>query len=275
MTTQNISIENLQALNNFISVETVEALNTSSPAMTKLAELVTDTGNYVKSRLNALTVFFSNKEQYPNIKRFVENNKFMDSNKVYVVIPEGFKGNLSEYSTLLLKIQNEFIDNFIADFITPYDSYISKLINNPTLLESINYKHNAKIKDTSGYTKALAKFNSMAVTREETLGKCFSNMKQFELMVENTISLLKEQERNNVANIKEAIIRLDQKLNILANTITDNSNNINIKASVVKTLSDLTLELAKQTEFVAVVFTLINSFIGSVNYTEERFKDVR
>ena len=115
----------------------------------------------------------------------------------------------------------------------------------------------------------------MAATREETLGKCFSNMKQFELMVNNTISLLKEQERNNVANIKEAVIRLDQKLNILANTITDNSNNINIKANVVKTLSDLTLELAKQTEFVAVVFTLINSFIGSVNYTEERFKDVR
>ena len=82
MTTQNISIENLQALNNFISVETVEALNKSSPAMTTLAELVTDTGNYVKSRLNALTVFFNNKEQYPNIKRFVENNKFMDSNKV-------------------------------------------------------------------------------------------------------------------------------------------------------------------------------------------------
>ena len=48
-------------------------------------------------------MFFNNKEQYPNIKRFVENNKFMDSNKVYVVIPEGFKGNLSEYSTLLLK----------------------------------------------------------------------------------------------------------------------------------------------------------------------------
>ena len=40
MTTQNISIENLQALNNFISVETVEALNTSSPAMTKLADLL-------------------------------------------------------------------------------------------------------------------------------------------------------------------------------------------------------------------------------------------
>lgn len=275
MTKENISIEALQSLNNFIGLETVEALNTTSPAMAKLAELVTDTGNYIKDRLNALTVFFNHKEQYPNIKKFLDNSTYTDSAKMVIIVPEGFKGNLADYSTLLLKIQREFIDKYISEFITPYDSYISRLVNNPALLESINYKHNAKIKDTSDYTKALAKFNSTGVTRELPIGDCFSNFNQFKMMLLNTVDLLKEQEKNNVASIKEAILRLDEKLNALATTITDSSNNINVKAEVVKTLSDLTLDLAKQTEFVAVVFSLINSFIGSVNLTEERFKDVR
>lgn len=276
MSTKTVTLESLNLQARFVSIETVDGLTTSGLAMTKLAGFVSDTGRYIKEKFNAVTAYFNNETiKYEHIDLFTNKFKYLDAKDFIVIVPEGFKGNYKDYSDLLLKIYKEFSTKFLKEVVLPYDHYISQLVNNPVLLESLTYKHQVKVKDVEAYRKQLAKFFTPKFGVEVKLSTVFGSMNEFKVTRENTLALLTLQSDSHIVEIKKAITALDEKLNLLASTISSNSNNINVKSQVANTLSELTMELANEVEFFAVFDNMVNNFIGAMNSTEEIMRDVR
>nr|DAT15816.1 MAG TPA: hypothetical protein [Caudoviricetes sp.] len=267
----------LESLHEALSVEQVTSNVTGGEKTGKLASMVDNGIKYVKGTLNTISTFFRTEDNkgsasFPSLATAPNNFKYIEMTHHKVQIPEGFTGKLTDYISDLTKANQMVNQAIVMDLILPFDVYIAKIINQPTLLASFSHTHKVKEKDVTKVTKGLAKYFT---GRKETLvpfQKCFGNMNEVLALRNEAIALQKELDNVDIAKVKEAEASLSSNLAKLIAILKDNSNVINVSSKTLDNISDLTLELAKQVEAFAVINSMSITAMQCVQVLESSLK---
>lgn len=257
-----IKFEDIELLCQNTSFEAVGVLNGGSQAVQKLTSLTKTTLGYMAQKmasLNSILVYFKGfkRGQYVYYRTFTQKYKYLEVSQNKIQVPDGFTGNLSEYADTLLKTFEECTSKIITDIIDPFNTHVSKLINQPALLSSQSYKHAIGKSDVERYRKDISKFHSAKKHNQLSIGEVYARMADIDTHADTMDKINELQQRYPLSDVQVAVNKLDGNLNALIEVITDKSNNITLSQKVINDLSELTLELAKQVEFFAVVDHLI------------------
>lgn len=263
------SLTAIKIKHQLLSLEQVGLIHSTSPAIAKFGELAEYSFNFIKSRFLGFSFFSNEKEAIKELKPYLEfaNNRdinYMDVRRLRLQTPEGFKGNLYQYTKELADIVTTYYDSFVAEMIDPFDIYISKLINQPMLLDSLTYKHNVKQQDIDKYRKRLAKYFTGKGHGYLELSDIYDRLKDVDDIVRPATDIVKLSERERVKNVKQKVDELNEKINVLIEMLEDKTGNYNVKPKTLTTLSELVFQLAKQVEFYAVLNGMINGLIGAL-----------
>ena len=254
-----LTLREIELLHQTVSLEAVGLLHGTSEAFKRFADYTTSTMKSVVSKVNGVFTYFKSTPEGTvdlySYKTAADTLQYLTVSRVELDVPEGFKGNLTEYSVLLLKLQKEFNHNLIEGIIKPFDIHISKIINQPMLLESqtFAYSHKVKPKDIEKHTKELAKYITAGKRNTAKLSDVYNRMKEIGEFGENVQELVDIQGVATIHQVKQAIDELDDKLQLLLKIMNDKTNNYNPSGKMISDLSDLVYEVAKQTELFAIV----------------------
>lgn len=264
MSTKNttVSFADLEHQYQNLSFEAVGVLNGGSDTVQRLASFTKTTLTHLSNKLNSLNAIFVyfkslNKGQYTPYFVFAKKHLYREVGHCILQVPDGFVGNLKDYAQTLLDTFENCTSKIITDVIDPYNVYISKMVNQPSLLASHSYKHSVSAMDVEKYRKAISKFHTGKKHNTLTLSEVYERIRDVEEHAEIMQKAGELQTRYSIADVKSAMLKLDGNLNALIDVITDKSNNITLSQKVINDISNLTMELAKQVEFFAVVDHLL------------------
>lgn len=271
-----ITLEELELAASFISVEAVMENHSSSSAITKLVELKSMTTSFIKSSFSNIVKYLTwskgETDPYAYYKSFAENNQYLAVKNIPVEVPMGFKGNYVDYTNALIAAHTEVCGKLVTDMIKPFDLYVAKLINQPILLESHSFKHAIKPTDIDKHRTSLAKFASGKKHNSLPLDHVYGRIKDIAEHRTALLTLKQLVEVQQIQDVQKAVEELDAKLNTLVSILSEKTSNINPTDKVVKDLAELTLALAKQVEFYAVVDNMIGTLFQHANNNVDVFK---
>lgn len=275
-----MSLEELALIRDNVTLESVGVLNVTDEAFKRFSAFALDTKKSFMDKLNSITVYinpFGKKADmtpYACYRTFATTMKYPDVSKLTLQVPDGFQGNLKDYTETIFDLLENFSARFISDVLTPYDVYLGKIINNPVILQSQLQAHKFSPKDIEKYKKQLTKFVTSKKHNEAPLGKVYQRMKDIEdqEILLNRISAY--QSANPLMNVKTKVSEIGAKITILANMFKDNKLNITASAKTFNELAELTYQLAEQVEFYTVIETLINALLWVSKENGEKFKRV-
>lgn len=282
----NIKVElaDLELHQRFLSFEQVSDLHSTSAAVQKMIQMTVETGSFIKDKIGTIPLSFDfvskifGTDPLRKVKTFVKEKKYMDCQEMTVVVPESFEGNLLDYAKYVHELYQEYNVNFIQNVVKPCDLYISKLINTPTLLSSVDFTHDFKdidLKDIEKERKELAKYDNGSFAIEAKLGQVFGNLTQLE-QTYTTVNLLRlDVERTKLREVKKQVDALSDKINILADTIKENRVHVNVSGKILTELSQLAMDMAVATDFFAVLYTLAMGLIDAMAKNKEIIEDVK
>lgn len=282
----NIKVElaDLELHQRFMSLEQVSDLHSTSAAVQKMVQMTVETGSFIKDKIGMIPLSFNfvskifGTNALSKVKAFVKEKKYMDCREMTVVVPESFEGNLLEYTERLHELYKEYNLNFIQSVIKPCDLYISKLINTPTLLSSVDFTHDFKdinLKDIENARKLLAKYDNGSYAIEAKLGDVFGNLNQVEQTFKAVNLFGSDVERTNLREVKKQVDVLSDKINLLADTIKENRLHVNVSGKILTELSQLAMDIAVATDFFAVLYTLYTGLNDAMAKNKEIIDGVK
>ena len=274
--TKHITLEELELAASFISVEAVMENHSSSSAITKLVELKSMTTSFIKSSFSNIVKYLSwskgEADPYAYYKSFAENNQYLAVKNIPLEVPMGFKGNYVDYTNALVAVHTEVCSKLVPEMIKPFDIYVAKLINQPILLESHSFKHSIKPADIEKHRTTLAKFATPKKHNSLPLDHVYGRIKDIAEHRTALLTLKQLVEVQDIQDVQKAVEELDNKLNTLVGILSEKTSNINPTDKVVKDLAELTLALAKQVEFYAIVDNMIGVLFQHANSNVNVFK---
>lgn len=267
-------LNRLEYSKNMIALEQVAAINATSPAIKKFTTMADDAAEFIKNKFNALAIYFKDtpEKDYQHYLTFADEAKYPEVRRIRMNVPEGFKGNMLDYVKTMENVCNNFYTDFTENFIKPFDIYIAKLITTPTLLDTSTYKHNVKTSDVENFKKQLAKFITVKKYGVLPLGDIYQRNNDIKSTYQHLVNIATISKKQDLRNVRKAVVELNERINTLADMISDEKNNINVAPKTLTTLSELVFDLAKHVEFYAVVDSMIASLLHASKVNADTFK---
>lgn len=268
----NITLQDIAMHRQYLSIEQVTATHSESTAVKKLTLMVDTAKEFIKQKLNPLNIFFKS-ENVIAPQGFIElarKAKYTDLVKFEVAVPEGFSGRYLGYSEALLNA-NRISESILKDVVIPFNNYAAQLVNQPALLNSVSFQPKVNPKDLKAIKKELGKHFNGRKHITLPFGQVFGNMKEVEAMSEIAYQIALALKVNDVAKMKQAVADLTDTLDHLLNYVNSNSNNQLVKKQTIDKIGDLTLILAEQVEFYAMVNYSTAVYVRVIGLVDQSF----
>lgn len=206
-------------------------------------------------------------KKYKEVLTLTKNVPFMSMRDAVVLVPEGFKGDLSTYSKVLLAIRQAVIQDAL-EVMRDYEIQLSIFLNNADSRKSLekydfNYKKvEAKRKEmeatlaryfTANNVKSRQKFGEV-VSRYTDLVDIFKN-------AESLGGMKPKQDLEKLVNSSKTITGI---LGLIKDKIEKNELDI-ISGQAAKNISEGSFQVAKYLEVVSLVMFNVEVYVGCVD----------
>jgi hypothetical protein len=196
------------------------------------------------------------------ISKRVYSHNFLDFQDVLVQVPEGFEGNILDYLKLLNRIHLDIFKEAL-EVIGDYNVVLSSFITNKEdknslrvhsqIYERADAKREQVLKDLSGFFKDGSDLSRLP------LRKVVSRFADLELVVEEAVTLTKDNHIKNLEKVKsgitETLIYLDK--------ITSNKEITQVSGSSAKQLAESAMSVARLVEACSVYAYKVRQAIES------------
>lgn len=194
------------------------------------------------------------KGDYKSLSKKLETSNFINFKDMLIQVPEGFKGNFTEYLDFQDKVFNQVIANG-NELLSEYSVILAAFITNK--------ENKLSLKDHTGFYKKiqaqrveLAKgfdkfFNVNSDSPLQRLNQIIGRFEDVEDIVDKTIKLETNTKQSNLNEIQSSVKKISGYLDILIAQVRDNSVS-NVSGSAARNIAEGAFEVAKFVEFISL-----------------------
>jgi hypothetical protein len=194
------------------------------------------------------------KGDYKSLSKKLETSNFINFKDMLVQVPEGFKGNFTEYLDFQDKVFNQVIANG-NELLSEYSVILAAFITNK--------ENKLSLKDHTGFYKKiqaqrveLAKgfdkfFNVNSDSPLQRLNQIIGRFEDVEDIVDKTVKLETNTKQSNLNEIQSSVKKISGYLDILIKQVQDDSVS-NVSGSAARNIAEGAFEVAKFVEFISL-----------------------
>lgn len=194
------------------------------------------------------------KGDYKSLSKKLETSNFINFKDMLIQVPEGFKGNFTEYLDFQDKVFNQVIANG-NELLSEYSVILAAFITNK--------ENKLSLKDHTGFYKKiqaqrveLAKgfdkfFNVNSDSPLQRLNQIIGRFEDVEDIVDKTVKLETNTKQSNLNEIQSSVKKISGYLDILIKQVQDDSVS-NVSGSAARNIAEGAFEVAKFVEFISL-----------------------
>lgn len=271
-TNENFTNTSDRSISNKLQGLSIEAINVANvvevfkgilPSLsTKISETLSDLDFYKESNSPEIKKLLSN---YKVLEKKLDLVNYVSNKDLLISVPEGFKGNLVEYLSLLEKLSVQIYpeaNKLLTNYRLILSSFLSNKDQKISLLDHTNFYNTVK-RDREGFISTLSSYQTNNNVSKAKLSTTINRIGDIDTLVTKTENINKIRNNNNikelVSSIKEITILLDT---VIERVNTGDVNNISGPSA--KNLSEGAYEVAKYIEFVSLFNFKIEQITATV-----------
>ena len=269
--------EQMGAIGRRVSLESSHLAGFAKTVGEVVPNMVKMTVGFLKGQTFAPVTDYPELGASAKFMRMIESKDYMAINPTQIQVPEGFDGDLAEYSSLL-KQSAVHASQVVSRVLQPYNEFLSGLLSTPTsqvsTYDALAYMKRLN-KDREKLLEEIGKqFRANIRTSEMPMGRVIRRNRDWSDMLMNLRDA--EQHINSVTNqeVKKAtdgcIDLLDAVRGMAGSKQLDN-----VSAEVIQALTMHTLSTAKEVEFYALtshrIAVLKNATANNIKKLEKLF----
>lgn len=189
---------------------------------------------------------------------------YSNYSKLLVSVPEGFKGDILEYTKMLNQL-NPKVFKEANNLLTEYSFILSAFITNKDSKITLNdhtHLYNKIKKNREDLTRHMVHYFSTGNSSKTYLGQVLGRLKDLDDLAKSTIALNREDNVNsNLDEIVKSTNNILSLLDIVTDGIQKGSIN-NVSGAAAKNISEGAYELAKLIEFVSLYSFRVDQVIN-------------
>lgn len=225
--------------------------------------------DFAKNKFNNYTFFVPSKANVGEFNSFINAlDKYSPASAEELVfyVPEGFKGNLVDY-TVYLSNSLKHCSDIVGEVLNPYAIFLSKIISNQDYQKSnlVDLEFiNAREKELTALVNKTSDFFSKGgVSAQQRLGNITSRVSDVSTTIVNLMEMRKDIEALDNKSVQANV----SKVSVLIDQIIKDSNKgklDSISGEVLKSLGESTLIVARDVEFYAITMFRVNVFYNQM-----------
>lgn len=190
---------------------------------------------------------------YKDLEKKLSLINYVEKKDLLISIPEGFKGNLVDYITLLESMSNKIYPEankllmsyklILTGFLTSKDQKIS-------LMDHTNFFNSIK-RDREGFISTLSSFQTNNNASKARLTDSINKINDVDVLVKKTEIINKLRNNNSIKELVSTVSEISKLLDTIIDRVSKGDVN-NISGASAKNLSEGAYEVAKYIEFVAI-----------------------
>lgn len=190
---------------------------------------------------------------YKDLEKKLSLINYVEKKDLLISIPEGFKGNLVDYITLLESMSNKIYPEankllmsyklILTGFLTSKDQKIS-------LTDHTNFFNSIK-RDREGFISTLSSFQTSNNASKARLTDSINKINDVDVLVKKTEIINKLRNNNSIKELVSTVSEISKLLDTIIDRVSKGDVN-NISGASAKNLSEGAYEVAKYIEFVAI-----------------------
>lgn len=281
MNIQNPQLKDLEQISQRTQIESGVAMESYGDSFRKIIPTMraslSSYADTVRTNLAALSsrnVGEFNSREFEQLVSLMEKHQHINVIDLRFYVPEGFRGNIVDYSKLLIKVQAH-TNKVIADVLTPFNVYLSKLLSDK----------NAAAENGVQMAQLIALRNEREVLRQAMeeyfpkgstnaaikVGEAIDRKQDWAELAFQLKTLSNNFDKKMPGKVTEAINHCAELLEALSDSSIQGGMDA-ISAQQLRTLGDSTLEVAKEVEFFSVVNYQISTLMTVMAQNAEFLK---
>lgn len=269
-TSNHPEIQALDLANQRIALETISLESFSDTVRRLVPSIASSIASFTNGLRVVLqadrgsTTAFYDERNFDRAVTQLTDQKYANVLDMRIYTPEGFKGNIATYAEVLARAQKH-ADGVIADVVTPYNVFLSKLVTNPNAARDTRLQLSElnKIKAAREFLtgQIAAFFPAGSTAAAGKFGDSIENMAALRSLADNlkTIDAAFDQKKANA--VTQAVKDCSSLLDALSNQAHEDGLK-DISAQTLRTLGDATLEVAREIEFFSLINYKVNSLLA-------------
>lgn len=194
------------------------------------------------------------KGDYKSLAKKLETSNFINFKDMLVQVPEGFKGNFTEYLDFQDKVFNQVIANgneLLSEYSVILAAFITNKENKLSLKDHTGFYKKIE-SQRSELTKGFDKFfNVNSDSPLQRLSQIVGRFEDVEDIVDKTIKLETNTKQSNLNEIQASVKKISGYLDILIAQVQDDSVS-NVSGSAARNIAEGAFEVAKFVEFISL-----------------------
>lgn len=194
------------------------------------------------------------KGDYKSLAKKLETSNFINFKDMLVQVPEGFKGNFTEYLDFQDKVFNQVIANgneLLSEYSVILAAFITNKENKLSLKDHTGFYKKIEAQ-RSELTKGFDKFfNVNSDSPLQRLSQIVGRFEDVEDIVDKTVKLETNTKQSNLNEIQASVKKISGYLDILIAQVQDDSVS-NVSGSAARNIAEGAFEVAKFVEFISL-----------------------
>lgn len=194
------------------------------------------------------------KKLYDEVKVKIPHAKFVNYSKTLISVPEGFKGNLIDYTTVLLSISNDVFQE-ANSVLSQYNAILSSFITNKedkiSLKDHTEFFSKLTKKREALNEQMTAFFPERSALSKTYLSDVLSRFGDVEELVALTEKLSDSRKKHSIKDIATGVKKSTDLLDIIVHDVQTKGMN-SISGNAAMNISEGAYELGKYVEFISI-----------------------
>ena len=194
------------------------------------------------------------KGDYKSLAKKLETSNFINFKDMLIQVPEGFKGNFTEYLDFQDRVFNQVIANgneLLSEYSVILAAFITNKENKLSLKDHTGFYKKIQAQ-RSEFAKGFDKFfNVNSDSPLQRLNQIIGRFEDVEDVVDKTVKLETNTKQSNLNEIQASVKKISGYLDILITQVQDESVS-NISGSAARNIAEGAFEVAKFVEFISL-----------------------
>ena len=232
----------------------IELFKTTLPSVVQKIHEAVSSSFIAKEPDAAVNIGRQLKGDYKSLSKKLETSNFINFKDMLIQVPEGFKGNFTEYLDFQDKVFNQVIANgneLLSEYSVILAAFITNKENKLSLKDHTGFYKKIeaqRLELTKGFDKF---FNVNSDSPLQRLSQIVGRFEDVEDIVDKTVKLETNTKQSNLNEIQASVKKISGYLDILIAQVQDDSVS-NVSGSAARNIAEGAFEVAKFVEFISL-----------------------
>ncbi len=210
----------------------------------------------------------------PGFLQLLDKHNYVHISSLNVTVPEGFNGNLAEYSGILEKC-SKHASELIAEVLNPYNTFLSKLLSSQNARQNnyaeLNYLAKRDVLREQLNVEVGKHFRAGSVATTQPMGKVIARMVDWDNVILTMPRITKNISFSEQSAVQKAVDECVALIDSIRGVVSEGELD-GISGPMMKQLSEATLSVAREVEFYSITAFRIKMLDVAINDTIDHFK---